>query len=255
MSKPFANHASSADARARRSRRHVRAATRRVRRVDAETGRRREACSGDRRASPARSRPRSSRSWKRRPRNRRRRPTPRANATGAATAAAATVPDAVVEAIPEAAAAANGRAMAAMRAENWLQAELELEQLTKEYSGLPRPVRESRDRVSEGRSARRRPRRARSRARDRSGSRGGEHAARRAVARGGQVSGCGAGLSQSARDGSESRARALQPGRAARRVPAQACGGSRAIRAVSELARGPRRNRRPLDRGPAPAQR
>jgi tetratricopeptide (TPR) repeat protein len=53
--------------------------------------------------------------------------------------AAATAPDAVVEAIPEAAAAANGRAMAAMRAENWLQAELELEQLTKEYSGYPGP--------------------------------------------------------------------------------------------------------------------
>jgi lipoprotein NlpI len=52
--------------------------------------------------------------------------------------ATAAVPDAV-EAIPEAAAAANSRAMAAMRAENWLQAELELEQLTKEYPAYPGP--------------------------------------------------------------------------------------------------------------------
>ena len=53
--------------------------------------------------------------------------------------AAAAAPEGVVEAIPEAAAAANGRAMAAMRAENWLQAELELEQLTKEFSAYPGP--------------------------------------------------------------------------------------------------------------------
>jgi tetratricopeptide (TPR) repeat protein len=53
--------------------------------------------------------------------------------------AAAAAPEAVVDAIPEAAAAANGRAMAAMRAENWLQAELELEQLTKEYPAYPGP--------------------------------------------------------------------------------------------------------------------
>ncbi len=53
--------------------------------------------------------------------------------------AAAAAPEGLAEAIPEAAAAANGRAMAAMRAENWLQAELELEQLTKEYSAYPGP--------------------------------------------------------------------------------------------------------------------
>ena len=48
-------------------------------------------------------------------------------------------PAEVVDAVPEAAAAAYGRAMNAMRAENWLQAELELEQLTKEYSAYPGP--------------------------------------------------------------------------------------------------------------------
>jgi predicted Zn-dependent protease len=44
-----------------------------------------------------------------------------------------------VDAIPEAAATAYAHAMAAMRAENWVQAELELEQLTKEYSAYPGP--------------------------------------------------------------------------------------------------------------------
>jgi tetratricopeptide (TPR) repeat protein len=53
--------------------------------------------------------------------------------------AAAAAPESVVETIPEAVVAANGRAMSAMRAENWLQAELELEQLTKEYSAYPGP--------------------------------------------------------------------------------------------------------------------
>ena len=53
--------------------------------------------------------------------------------------AAAAAPQGVVEAVPEVAGAANGRAMAAMRAENWLQAELELEQLTKEFSAYPGP--------------------------------------------------------------------------------------------------------------------
>jgi tetratricopeptide (TPR) repeat protein len=48
-------------------------------------------------------------------------------------------PAEVVDAVPEAATAAYGRAMTAMRAENWLQAELELEQLTKEYSAYPGP--------------------------------------------------------------------------------------------------------------------
>jgi tetratricopeptide (TPR) repeat protein len=45
----------------------------------------------------------------------------------------------VADAIPEAATAAYARATAAMRAENWLQAELELEQLTKEYAAYPGP--------------------------------------------------------------------------------------------------------------------
>ena len=48
-------------------------------------------------------------------------------------------PAEVADAVPEAATAAYGRAMNAMRAENWLQAELELEQLTKEYSAYPGP--------------------------------------------------------------------------------------------------------------------
>jgi tetratricopeptide (TPR) repeat protein len=48
-------------------------------------------------------------------------------------------PAEVVDAVPEAATVAYGRAMNAMRAENWLQAELELEQLTKEYSTYPGP--------------------------------------------------------------------------------------------------------------------
>ena len=43
------------------------------------------------------------------------------------------------DAVPEAAAAAYERAMTAMRAENWLQAELELEQLTKEFPAYPGP--------------------------------------------------------------------------------------------------------------------
>ena len=47
--------------------------------------------------------------------------------------------DAAPDAVPEAATAAYGRAMTAMRAENWLQAELELEQLTKEFPAYPGP--------------------------------------------------------------------------------------------------------------------
>src|SRR5687767_4696936 len=45
----------------------------------------------------------------------------------------------VDEAIAEAASAAHARALAAMRAENWLEAELELEQLTLEYPTYPGP--------------------------------------------------------------------------------------------------------------------
>jgi tetratricopeptide (TPR) repeat protein len=48
-------------------------------------------------------------------------------------------PAEVADAVPEAAVAAYGRAMNAMRGENWLQAELELEQLTKEFSAYPGP--------------------------------------------------------------------------------------------------------------------
>lgn len=43
------------------------------------------------------------------------------------------------DAVPEAATAGYARAMTAMRAENWLQAELELEQLTKEFPTYPGP--------------------------------------------------------------------------------------------------------------------
>ncbi len=41
--------------------------------------------------------------------------------------------------VPEAAAAAHTRSLVAMRAENWLEAELELEQLTLEYPNYPGP--------------------------------------------------------------------------------------------------------------------
>jgi tetratricopeptide (TPR) repeat protein len=46
---------------------------------------------------------------------------------------------AAAEPVPEAAAAGYARAVAALRAENWLEAELELEQLTLEYPGYPGP--------------------------------------------------------------------------------------------------------------------
>jgi tetratricopeptide (TPR) repeat protein len=45
----------------------------------------------------------------------------------------------VVEPVPEEAAAAHARALAALRAENWLEAELELEQLTLEHPEYPGP--------------------------------------------------------------------------------------------------------------------
>jgi tetratricopeptide (TPR) repeat protein len=44
-----------------------------------------------------------------------------------------------LEPVPEAAAAAYARALDALRAENWLEAELELEQLTLEYPQFPGP--------------------------------------------------------------------------------------------------------------------
>lgn len=44
-----------------------------------------------------------------------------------------------VDAVPEAATVGYSRAMTSMRAENWLQAELELEQLTKEFPAYPGP--------------------------------------------------------------------------------------------------------------------
>ncbi|HEX7237837.1 MAG TPA: tetratricopeptide repeat protein [Gammaproteobacteria bacterium] len=46
---------------------------------------------------------------------------------------------AVVEPVPEAATAAYTRAVAAMRAQNWLEAELELEQLTHDHPDYPGP--------------------------------------------------------------------------------------------------------------------
>jgi tetratricopeptide (TPR) repeat protein len=52
---------------------------------------------------------------------------------------AAAQADAAVAPVPEAAAAAYERALAAMRAENWLEAELELEQLTLEQPSYPGP--------------------------------------------------------------------------------------------------------------------
>ena len=45
----------------------------------------------------------------------------------------------VLEPVPEAAAAGYARALAALRAENWLEAELELEQLTLEHPEYPGP--------------------------------------------------------------------------------------------------------------------
>jgi Tfp pilus assembly protein PilF len=45
----------------------------------------------------------------------------------------------VVEAVPEAASAAYDRALTAMRAEDWLSAEVELQQLTAEYPSYPGP--------------------------------------------------------------------------------------------------------------------
>jgi tetratricopeptide (TPR) repeat protein len=57
-----------------------------------------------------------------------------AEETNAAAAAAA-----VAEPVPEAATAAYTRAVAAMRANNWLEAELELEQLTHEHPDYPGP--------------------------------------------------------------------------------------------------------------------
>ena len=51
----------------------------------------------------------------------------------------ATAASAVVAPVPEAAAAAYTRALDAMRSESWLEAELELEQLTLEYPAFPGP--------------------------------------------------------------------------------------------------------------------
>ncbi|HEX5049140.1 MAG TPA: tetratricopeptide repeat protein [Gammaproteobacteria bacterium] len=47
---------------------------------------------------------------------------------------------AAADAIPEAAAVAYDRALAAMRAQNWVQAELELEQLARDYPAYPGPL-------------------------------------------------------------------------------------------------------------------
>ena len=64
-------------------------------------------------------------------RRRERRASPRDRETDAAAT--------VASPIPEAAAAAYQRALAAMRAESWLEAELELEQLTLEHPSYPGP--------------------------------------------------------------------------------------------------------------------
>jgi Tfp pilus assembly protein PilF len=69
------------------------------------------------------------------PERRRDRRSERRAVDDAAAATAATV----VEPIPEAAAAAYARAVGAMRTENWLEAELELEQLTLEHPEYPGP--------------------------------------------------------------------------------------------------------------------
>jgi Tfp pilus assembly protein PilF len=58
---------------------------------------------------------------------------------GERRAADASAETPTVEPVPEAAAAAYERAIAAMRAENWLEAELELEQLTLEHPEYPGP--------------------------------------------------------------------------------------------------------------------
>jgi Tfp pilus assembly protein PilF len=59
--------------------------------------------------------------------------------SGRRTADDASGEAAVVEPVPEAATAAYERAVAAMRTENWLEAELELEQLTLEHPEYPGP--------------------------------------------------------------------------------------------------------------------
>ena len=69
------------------------------------------------------------------PEGRRDRRSERRAADEASAAAAA----AVVEPVPEAAAAAYARAVAALRAENWLEAELELEPLVQEHPAYPGP--------------------------------------------------------------------------------------------------------------------
>jgi len=69
------------------------------------------------------------------PEGRRERRSDRRAAEEASAAAAA----GVVEPVPEAAAAAYTRAVAAMRAENWLEAELELEPLVLEHPDYPGP--------------------------------------------------------------------------------------------------------------------
>jgi Tfp pilus assembly protein PilF len=56
------------------------------------------------------------------------------------TASTVTPADTAVDAIPEAAALAYDRALAAMRAQNWVQAELELEQLVREYPTYAGPL-------------------------------------------------------------------------------------------------------------------
>jgi len=63
----------------------------------------------------------------------------RSERRAAEEASAAAAAAAVVEPVPEAAAAAYARAVAALRAENWLEAELELEPLVLEHPEYPGP--------------------------------------------------------------------------------------------------------------------
>ena len=78
------------------------------------------------------------------PERRRERRSERRAAEDASAEAAA----AVLEPVPEAAAAGYARALAALRAEDWLEAELELEQLTLEHPEYPGPHVNSRSSIS-----------------------------------------------------------------------------------------------------------
>ncbi len=145
--------------------------------------------------------------------------------------------------------------MAAMRAENWLQAELELEQLTMEYSAYPGPfvnlalVYLKRTAGADARAAL-----------DRALAIDPGHAAANTqlgilLREQGKFEEAERAYGKRARDGSEARARALQLGRAARRVSAQAAEALEQYELYQSSLAAARRNRGPLDRRSAPAQR